>query len=729
MLVAANLAAAPAVNIEQRIDALLKRMTIEEKLGQMSQSTSLATPLSDEIKQQIRQGRWGSFLNTGNAADRMEAQRIALQESRLGIPLIFGRDVIHGYRIVVPIPLGESASWDADLISRAAREAALAATADGIQWTFAPMIDIARDPRWGRIAESLGEDPHVASVLGAAMVRGFQGESLDRADSLAACAKHYAGYGAAEGGRDYNSAWIPEILLRDVYLRPFRAARDTGVATFMTAFNTLNAVPATGNGFLLRDILRNEWKFDGMVVSDYDAIAELTAHGYTSDARDAARKALLAGVDMEMVSTAYFDWVKSLLQAQLVTMKDVDGAVRNILRLKFRLGLFDGRPAAAKPSDAQALDTAGRLATESVVLLKNSNGLLPLKKTIGKLAVIGPLADSRTDQMGTWSMDGDAREVRTPLAALREMLGSDRVLYAPALKSAIDASTAEFPRALRLAHESDAVVLFLGEAATMSGEARSRAFLNLPGAQEELVERLASAGKPMIAVIMAGRPLAFHRSAEKLDAILYAWHPGTMGGPAIAHLLFGDSAPSGKLTVTFPRSVGQVPIYYAHLSTGRPPGANDLGVPMGTRENPQDYTSRYIDLDFTPEYPFGYGLSYTTFEYSATRVSAPALTSAGSVTISAQVADTGHRDADEVVQLYVSGPVGGSVARPVRELKGFKRVHLKAGQRQMVEFSIRRADLAYYNSRMEFSAEPGNYRAWIAPDSARGTSVEFTVGN
>ncbi|HTS76957.1 MAG TPA: glycoside hydrolase family 3 C-terminal domain-containing protein, partial [Bryobacteraceae bacterium] len=364
---------------------------------------------------------------------------------------------------------------------------------------------------------------------------------------------------------------------------------------------------------------------------------------------------------------------------------------------------------------------------ESVVLLKNNRGALPLKKTIGKVAVIGPLADSPADQMGTWSMDGDVSGVRTPLRALREMLGGNRVAYAPGLKSSGDQSTAGFAEALRAARESDAVLLFLGESANMSGEARSRAFLDLPGAQEQLVERLATSGKPLIAVIMAGRPLTFHRAAEKFDAILYAWHPGTMGGPAIAQLLFGESVPSGKLTVTFPRAVGQVPIYYAHLSTGRPPVAEDLGVPMGTPENPKDYTSRYIDLDFTPEYPFGYGLSYTTFRYSATRLSAASLGSSGSLSASAEVTNAGARDADEVVQLYVSGPKGGSVARPVRELKGFRRVHLKSGQTKTVEFTLRRIDLAYYNDRMQFSAESGGYRAWIAPDSTRGTPAEFAV--
>src|SRR5579872_2311256 len=619
LMLAMAAGSAPAENVESRIDTLLARMTLEEKLGQMSQSTSMASPISEEIKQQIRTGRWGSFLNAGSAADRAEAQRIAMKESRLGIPLIFGRDVIHGYRTIFPIPLGESASWDADLIARAAHDAAVEAAADGIHWTFAPMIDIARDPRWGRVAESLGEDPYLTSVLGSAMIRGFQGESLDRSDSLAACAKHYAGYGAAEGGRDYNSAWIPEALLRDVYLPPFRAARDNGVATFMTAFNTLNGIPATGNPFLLRDILRGEWKFGGIVVSDYEAVSNLIAHGYAVDARDAARKSILAGVDMEMVSTTFFDHGKSLLEAHQIDMKQIDESVRDILRLKFRLGLFDGRRSTG-PSKAEARETAQQLATESMVLLKNERGVLPLRKGIGKIAVIGPLADSPADQMGTWAMDGNAADSRTPLAALRDMLGSERVLYARALRNSRDTSTSGFPEAIRAAQQADTVLLFLGEEAVLSGEARSRAFLNLPGAQEKLIDQLAATGKPLIAVIMAGRPLTFHQAAEKLDAILYAWHPGTMGGPAIASLLFGDAAPSGRLTITFPRAVGQVPIYYAHLNTGRPPLQSELGVPMGSPENPKDYTSRYIDLDFTPEYPFGYGLSYKTFQYSETGV-------------------------------------------------------------------------------------------------------------
>jgi beta-glucosidase len=725
-LLVATACCVQAADMDARVEALLARMTLEEKLGQMSQSTSMAT-LTDEFKTQIRAGRWGSFLNAGSAADRAEAQRIATEESRLKIPLIFGRDVIHGYETVFPIPLGQAATWDADLIRASAREAAREAAAQRIAWTFAPMIDIARDPRWGRIAESLGEDPYLTGELGVAMVRGFQGETLDAADSLAACAKHFVGYGAAEAGRDYNSTWIPEILLRDVYLRPFRATQDAGVASFMTAFNTLNAVPATADRFLLRDILRDEWKYPGLVVSDYEAVTNLIAHGYATDNREAARKSINAGVEMEMVSTTFYDDGPALLRSGKITMKEIDDSVRDILRLKFRLGLFDQRATPEAPDHAHTLAVAEQAASESVVLLQNNHDVLPLAKSIAKIAVIGPLADSPVDQMGTWSMDGRADFVQTPLAALRGMLGADRVVYARALVNSRDSSHNGFAEAVNAARGSDAVVLFLGEEAILSGEARSRAFLNLPGAQEALVDAIAAVGKPTIAVILAGRPLTFHDAALNVGAVLYAWHPGAMGGPAIAKLLFGDASPSGKLPVTFPRTVGQVPIYYEHLTTGRPASASDLGVPMGNPADPQGYTSKYIDVDFTPEYPFGFGLSYANFRYSETRLSAKTLSARARLKISAEVTNLSHRAADEIVELYTSGPAGGSVARPVRELKGFRRVHLEAGEVVPVEFTIGTADLAYYNDRMQFVTEPGEYRAWIAPDSSRGTVAVFSV--
>jgi beta-glucosidase len=719
----AMLQAAP--DIEQRIDFLLSRMTLEEKVGQMSQSTDMRT-LTDSIKQEIRGGRWGSFLNAGSPADRAEAQRIAMKESRLGIPLLFGRDVIHGYRTIFPIPLGQSTSWNPDLIQSAARIAAEEASAEGIRWAFAPMMDITRDPRWGRVAEGLGEDPYLASQLAAAMIRGFQTDSLSSPDAVAACAKHYVGYGAAEAGREYNSTWIPEILLRDVYLPPFRAAREAGVASFMTGFNALNGVPATGNLFTLREILRKEWTYDGLVVSDYTAIPEMILHGFAADPADAARKAILAGVDMEMVSTTYFDQVKTLLADQQLQMKDIDGAVRNILRLKFRLGLFDAAPAAPVETSVTAASrkTARDLATQSTVLLKNDHDLLPLSKSsIGKVAVIGPLANSPIDQMGTWVMDGRPQNVETPLAALREELGENRVLYAPALKNSRDMSHDGFAESVEKAQAADVILLFLGEEQILSGEAHARAFLDLPGAQESLVEELAKLHKPIVAVIMAGRPLTFHAAATHLDAILYAWHPGTMGGPAIADLLFGKAVPSGKLTMTFPRTVGQVPIYYAHLNTGRPASTAELGIPLGNPVDPVGYTSKYVDVDFTPEYPFGFGLSYTNFEYSDLRTSTM---TAGRRIISAQVANTGPHDADEIVQLYVHQETA-SVARPVRELKGFRRIHLKPGERATVSFTLSRDDLAFYNQQLHRVTEPGKIHVWIAPDSSRGVEGQFTL--
>ncbi len=724
-LAPALFAATPA-DIDRRIDDLLKRMTLEEKLGQMSQSTSMNTPISDEIKNEIRKGRWGSFLNAGSAADRAEAQRIARKESRLGIPLIFGRDVIHGYQTVFPIPLGQSASWDPALIERAARVAAQEASAVGIHWTFAPMLDIARDPRWGRIAESLGEDPYLAGVLGSAMVRGFQGKSLDARDSIAACAKHFVGYGAAGGGRDYNTTWIPELLLRNVYLRPFEAVRDAGVATFMSGFNDLNGIPASGNVFTLRDVLRSEWKFDGMVVSDYNSITEMISHGYAADASEAAFEGVRAGVDMEMVSTAYYDHLKSLVDARKVDVKIIDESVRDILRLKFRMGLFDESPRLTGSPALSALDVARKLAAGSCVLLKNDGGALPLAKSIGKVAVIGPLADSPVDQMGTWTLDGRREDVQTPLMALRERLGEARVIRVAGLNTSRDTSRAGFAAALDAARESDAVLLFVGEEANLSGEARSRAFLDLPGAQEALVDEVAKAGKSVIVVIMAGRPLTFHNVASKVNAVLYAWHPGTMGGPAIADLLFGDAAPRGRLSVSFPRTVGQVPIYYDHMSTGRPPSPSTLGIPAGSPLDPKDYTSRYIDIDYTPEYPFGFGLTYTTFDYSNLRLSQPGMKTDGVMTVSADITNTGSSEGDEVAQLYTRQLVG-TITRPVRELRAFQRVHLRRGEKKTVEFTLKASDLAFYNEHMKLVVEPGAFQVWIAPDSARGVQGDFRV--
>lgn len=698
--------------IEQRIDQLLARMTVEEKIGQMSLGGTLGRPVSALSKEQIRQGRWGGFLNAGRFDDRVEAQRIAMKESRLGIPLLFGRDIIHGYRTVLPVPLGQSASWDPELVERASRVPAREASADGIHWTYAPMLDIARDPRWGRIVEGLGEDPYLASVLAAAMVRGLQGPSLDAPGSIAACAKHYVGYGAAEGGRDYNTTWIPEILLREVYLPPFKAARDAGVATIMGAFQDLNGVPATGNEFTLRQILRKEWGFDGFVVTDWPSLSEMVVHGYAKDVADASAKALRAGADMEMGSAGYYTTLKPLIESGKVDIKLVDEAVRNILRVKFRMGLFDKPAPTTMDASAilapESLELAKKLAIESAVLLKNDGNTLPLSKSIGTVAVIGPLADSPADQKGCWSFDGSPADVRTFLAALRNTLGDSRVVHAKGLQTARDTSRDGFAAALEAAKTADAVLLFLGEDQGMSGEARSRAYLDLPGAQEALTDEVLKAGKPVIAVIMAGRPLTFHNLAQKVNAILYVWEPGTMGGPALADLLFGNAIPSGKLTVTFPRTVGQVPIYYAHLNTGRP------------------NASKYIDVDVTPEYPFGFGLSYTTFEYSNLRLSAATLPMGGKLTVTADLANTGKFEAEEIVQLYTRDLVG-SVSRPVKELKGFRRIRLKPGEKKSVEFTLSTGDLAFWNARMQFVTEPGEFHVWVGADSSRGLHGQFVV--
>jgi beta-glucosidase len=718
-----------ASDIESRVESLLGRMTLEEKLGQMSQTT-FPKELTSKIKDEIRKGRWSSFFNCGTPEEKAEMQRIARKESRLGIPLIFGQDVIHGCRTIFPIPLGQAASWDPELIRQATRIAAREASEQGTHWTFAPMIDIARDPRWGRIAESLGEDPVLTGTLGAAMIRGFQGESLDQPGSIMACAKHYVGYGAAEAGREYNSTWIPENLLREVYLKPFQFARQAGVGSYMTAFNDLNGVPASGNAFTVRKVLRDEWKFDGIVVSDYTSIHELIEHGYARDAKEAALKGLKAGVDMEMVSTDYFDHVKALLESGQLDPKLIDSAVRNILRTKFRLGLFDRTTTITKPSTTltpEALDTARKLAVRSLVLLKNEGGGLPLAKSIDKVAVIGPLADSPKDQVGTWAMFADLKEVQTPLAAIRQLLGEQRVLRAPGLSNSRDTSRAGFAAALEVAHAANVVLLFLGEEEILSGEAHSRAFLNLPGAQEDLVDEVAKAGKPIIAVILAGRPLTFQHVAKKVKAVLYAWHPGTMGGPAIADVLFGDAAPSGKLTVTFPRTVGQVPIYYAHRNTGRPPSEADLGITPGTPVDRTSYVSKYLDVDHTPEYPFGFGLSYTKFNYSSLRLSAPRIPIGGKITVSADITNTGPCAADEIVQLYTRSPAA-SVTRPVRELRSFRRIRLERGQKQTVEFTLNTADLAFYNDQMQLVTEPGRFFVWIAPDSVTGLKGEFEVG-
>ncbi len=701
------------MSLERRITALLKKMTLPEKIGQMWQVCGVA----EAHEGLIRSGAVGSFLNVqGGDAERY--QRVALEESRLGIPLIFGRDVIHGFRTVMPIPLGQAASFNPGLVRAGARCAAREAASRGVHWTFAPMVDISRDARWGRIAESAGEDPVLAGRMGSAMVEGFQGKSLAAPGSIAACAKHYVGYGAAEAGREYNTTLIPEENLRDVYLPPFEACVKAGAATLMSAFNDLNGTPASGNAFTIRQVLKSEWGFDGFVVSDWASVQELIAHGYCAGPKDAAAAGITAGVDMEMVSRCYVEHAERLLKEHRLSMDLIDDAVRRILRIKFRLGLFDRGPAPTVSErvilSPAHLAVARELATQSCVLLKN-NGALPLRRTIRRLAMIGPLADSGGDQLGCWAMDGVGHDTRTPLAALRELYGK-RLRYAAGVESAKSSDTKGLRSAVAAARSADAVVLFLGEDGRMSGEAHARAFLDVPGAQEALLDAVKATGRPVITVLMTGRPLALAAIAEKSDALMIAWHPGTMGGPAIADLLSGKAAPSGCLPASFPRTVGQMPLYYARKNTGRPPQPGQRGAPLGTALDPKDFTATYIDVEPTPLFAFGFGLTYTTFVCAPARLSRASIRLGQSVTVSAQLRNTGRRAGTAVVQLYVRDRVG-SLTRPIQELKDFRRVSLKPGRSSRVSFVLDTRDLAFHNARMERVTEPGEFEVWVALSS------------
>ncbi len=722
--------------IEDRVQGLLGRMTLAEKVGQMNQVSPGDGGVPAQLGDRIRAGQIGSVLNLVDVEAANELQRIAVKESRLGIPLLIGRDVIHGFKTVMPIPLGQAATWDPELVRRCARVAAREAATTGINWTFAPMIDIARDARWGRIAESPGEDPFLAGALATAMVEGFQGEDLTAPGSIAACAKHFAGYGAVESGRDYATANVPENELRNVYLRPFKAAVDAGVATLMASFSDLDGVPATGNAFLMRQVLRDEWGFDGFVVSDWDSVRQLAVHGVSENDRESVCQAVTAGVDMEMAGESYVRHLGDLIAEGRIEQAAVDAMVANILRVKFRLGLFE-RPytdPAALPAiaDAEALQTAKAAALESAVLLKNDHGALPLAADrLERLAVVGPLADAPYEQRGTWIFDGDPGLSVTPLAAIRALLGERvEVGYAQAMKTTRSRSTAAFGEALELARGSDAVVLFLGEESILSGEAHSRADIGLPGNQAELVERMREVGKPVIAVIQAGRPLTLTDIVDRVDAIVFAWHPGTMGGPAIAELLFGIESPSGKLPATFPRMVGQIPIYYNQKNTGKPPSPDTVvHIDDIDGQAPQlslGMTSFHLDAGFTPLYPFGHGLSYAEFIYRDIRASAHEIGIGETVTVSAELTNAGPVAADEVVQLYVRDLVG-NVTRPVKELKGFQRLRVEPGQTRTVSFELHTDDLAFFGRDMRLITEPGAFHVWIGGSSATQLRTDFSI--
>ncbi|MFK8042712.1 beta-glucosidase BglX [Congregibacter sp.] len=722
--------------IQSRVHDLLMSMGLDEKVGQMSQLQAGGGWIPDELADSIRRGQVGSVLNEPDVEVVNELQRIAVEESRLGIPLLVGRDVIHGYKTIFPIPLGQAASWNPTVVEAGARVSAEEAVRSGINWTFAPMIDITRDPRWGRIAESLGEDPYLCSELGSAMVRGFQGETLTASDSIAACAKHFAGYGAAEGGRDYNTANIPENEMRNVYLRPFKAAADAGVATFMSAFCDLNGVPATGNQWLMDQVLRQEWRYQGMVVSDWESIVEMSVHGFTHDDEQAAYEAAMAGIDMEMASSSYRDHLENMVDQGKISLEQIDRMVERILRLKFELGLFEQpytdpsqHPELLNKSNLKA---AKQAAMQSCVLLKNEHQTLPLLPAkLDAIALLGPLADDGFEQMGTWVFDGEACHSVTCLQAITELIGrTTEINYVKALETTRAASEDGFSEAIEAVTQSDAAVVVVGEEAFMSGEAHSRASIDLPGHQKALIEAAASTGKPVVVVIMAGRPLTIEPILEYADAVLYAWHPGTMGGPAIADLLFGLESPSGKLPVTFPKVVGQVPIHYAQKNTGRPATEEtciDINeVPPRAPQTSLGMTSFHLDAGFKPLFPFGFGLSYGRFQYVKITTSHHSIGLGQSLDVSADIVNMGSYAGEEVVQLYVRDLVG-NVTRPIKELKGFRRIRLKPGERQRISFRLHTDDLAFFNRDMQLVTEPGQFHVWIGGSSDAPLWAEFEV--
>ncbi len=718
--------------IEAKVEKLLAQMTLEEKIGQMNQISSYGN--IEEMSKLIKKGEIGSVLNETDPVRVNALQRVAVEESRLGIPMLFARDVIHGFKTIFPIPLGQAASFDPSVAEEGARVAAIEAASVGIRWTFAPMIDVARDPRWGRIAEGCGEDTYLTSIMGAAMVKGFQGDSLSDPTSIAACPKHFVGYGAAEGGRDYNSTYIPERRLRNVYLPPFEAAARAGAATYMTSFNDNDGVPSTGNKFILKDVLRDEWGFDGLVVTDWASTKEMIPHGFVADEKEAAMKSVNAGVDMEMVSYTFVKYLPELIQEGKVKKEAIDDAVRNILRVKFRLGLFD-RPYVDENQLSvmyaeSHLAAAKRAAVESVILLKNDNQTLPLKENIRTLAIVGPMADAPYEQMGTWVFDGEKSHTQTPYMAIKEMVGDKvQLILEPGLAYSREKNPAGVAKAAAAAARADVILAFVGEESILSGEAHCLADLNLQGTQSELIAALAKTGKPVVTVVMAGRPLTIAREADLSAAVLYSFHPGTMGGPALADLLFGKAVPSGKTPVTFPKMIGQVPIYYSQNNSGRPASRTETllnEIPVEAGQTSLGCTSFYLDAGFDPLYPFGYGLSYTTFAYSNVRLSSAQLKKDDVLTVTFDLQNTGEYEATEVAQLYIQDKVG-SVTRPVKELKRFTRVTLRPDEKRNVSFELPVQELAFWNIDMAKVVEPGDFALWVATNSQSGDEVTFKV--
>ncbi|MFO8001457.1 MAG: beta-glucosidase BglX [Marinilabilia sp.] len=721
-------------DVDAKVESLLNQMTLDEKIGQMVQVDPGVYGSEGDLKEAVREGQIGSLLNLVGAEEVNEIQRIAIEESPSGIPLIIGRDVIHGYRTIFPIPLGMAASWNEDLVRESAAIAAKEASSMGINWTFAPMIDVTRDPRWGRIAESAGEDPLLNSMVGHAMVQGFQGDDLSDPATIAACAKHFVGYGAAEGGRDYNTTLIPDGSLHNLYLPPFKEAVEAGAATVMTAFNEVNGIPASGDKRNIREILKSDYGFEGFVVSDWASIQEMIPHGFARDEKHAAEIGLEAGVDMEMSSQTYANHIKELLDEGKVKMEWIDDAVERILRVKYRMGLFDDPYVDESLSESvlvneRHLDVARQLAAESVVMLKNENDVLPLEKETN-VALIGPLADQPYEQLGTWIFDGDENDSKTVLDAFNDFNGEENTFFAEGLEYSRDKSTSGFTEVEDAIDQSEVVVAVMGEEAILSGEAKSLAELKLPGAQEELLELAASKGKPVVMIVMAGRPSGLYQTQDMADAVLYAWHPGTMAGPALSDLVFGETVPSGKLPVTFPKGEGQIPIYYAHKMSGRPASEEDWthldDIPVQAVQHSLGNTNHYLDYGFKPLYPFGFGLSYTTFEYSDLQLSSEKIERGETMTVSATITNTGDVEGTEIAQLYTRDLVA-SMTRPVRELKDYRRVTLEPGESREVEFEITEDHLGFYQPDGEYVVEPGEFNVWVAPNAAEGPEAGFEL--
>ena len=724
--------------IEAKVDQILSKMTLEEKIGQTAMrgtSSRDKGPLKKELTDMVARGGAGAFLNVMIPENVDELQRIAVEESRLGIPLIFSRDVIHGFKTIFPIPLALAASWNPENAEVGARVSAFEGTTAGIRWTFAPMMDIARDPRWGRIAESFGEDPYLTSQMAVAMVNGFQTDDLSDPTAMAACAKHFVGYGAAEGGRDYNTAMIPQRELHDIYLKPFKAAADAGCATMMSSFNEIDGIPASGNKYLLTNTLRDDWGWDGFLVSDWDSIVEMIDHGYAADEKEAAKRAINAGLNMEMTSRSYEHHLAALVEEGLVEEAWIDEMVRQILRIKFRLGLFENPYHAKDRGEVlllpENLEKAKKAAIESVVMLKNKDSILPLNKDQKQTyAVIGPLANAPHEQMGTWVFDGRGENSIVPVDAIRDLVGDASVHYAPGLTHSRDRSENGFQAAMDAAENSDVILFFAGEEAILSGEAHSRSNIDLPGAQNQLIAQLSSLGKPLVLIVMSGRPNTIQTQVEQSDAVLIAFHGGNMAGPALADLLFGIASPSGRLPVTWPINVGQIPIYYNHKNTGRPASDKKFvqmdDIEIGAWQSSLGNQSHYLDIGFRPAYPFGFGLTYSTFEYSDLHLSSESIALGGNLKVSATITNTGNAIATEVVQLYVRDLVG-DVTRPVRELKGFERVTLKPGESRKVSFTLHTKDLSFHNLEMQEVTEPGDFQLWIAPNAVDGLTAGFRI--